>query len=256
MTATVSVVIPCYNLSKFILLAIESVLSQKGSYVKEIIVIDDCSTDSSVDIIESMPLCGTVIKLVKNTTNIGAAESRNLGVNLATGAYIAFLDGDDVWKKDKLSVQIEAMQRLGANVSCGWFDTVDCSGKRIGSFYFKEKLITYRDLLSINNVLTSTLVYCQEKIGKQFFPSIRKRQDLALWLKITKSTDSPIQCIHHPLASYRLSVSESVSSNKIDCLLYRYRVLREFEGFGMFFSLFYTGVNAFRVVIKRLRFRY
>jgi len=96
----VSVIIPSYNYGKFIGRAIRSAINQtypKSNY--EIIVIDDCSTDKSRDIIEAF---GSVIRPVFLDKNIGIAAVRNQGIFMARGEYITFLDADDCWNKHYL----------------------------------------------------------------------------------------------------------------------------------------------------------
>jgi teichuronic acid biosynthesis glycosyltransferase TuaG len=100
-----SVVIPAYNSSKFIENAIESCL-QQTLLPKEIIVIDDCSTDDTKEIIKQIN--SPLIKLLVNSTNKGPSFSRNLGIKSATSSWILFLDSDDIFHKKK----IETLNRL------------------------------------------------------------------------------------------------------------------------------------------------
>jgi len=104
--ALVSVVIPCYNREKYIEAAIESVLAQAYRPL-EIIVVDDGSDDSSIEIIGRF---GSTIRLIRQE-NAGAAAARNSGVRNANGAFLGFLDSDDLWTGDKLAKQLEVMTR-------------------------------------------------------------------------------------------------------------------------------------------------
>ena len=100
----VSVIMPAYNVEKLISDSIESVLSQTYTNF-ELIVIDDCSKDQTVKVVESLILKDHRIKLVKNIKNKGVAETRNVGLDQAKGNVVAFLDSDDRWVENKLEKQ-------------------------------------------------------------------------------------------------------------------------------------------------------
>jgi glycosyltransferase involved in cell wall biosynthesis len=98
----VSIIIPVFNAEKYVAEAIRSVLSQTYKNI-ELICINDKSTDNSLSILESF---GNKIILVDNEDNCGTAESRNKGIRLARGEFLAFIDNDDVWESNKLDVQM------------------------------------------------------------------------------------------------------------------------------------------------------
>lgn len=98
----VSVIIPVFNAEKYVAEAIRSVLSQTYKNI-ELICINDKSTDNSLSILESF---GNKIILVDNEDNCGTAESRNKGIRLAQGEFLAFIDNDDVWESNKLDIQM------------------------------------------------------------------------------------------------------------------------------------------------------
>lgn len=102
----ISVIIPTYNYSAYIADAIDSVLNQSYAPI-EIIVIDDGSTDQTAQIVAGYN--DKVIYCLQN--NLGASAARNLGVNMARGEFLAFLDADDIWEHHKLAVQMEAFNR-------------------------------------------------------------------------------------------------------------------------------------------------
>jgi glycosyltransferase involved in cell wall biosynthesis len=102
----VSVIIPVFNSEKYVEEAITSVLSQTYKNI-ELICINDKSTDNSLSVLESF---GNRIILINNETNCGTAESRNKGIRLARGEYLAFIDNDDVWESNKLEAQMKHFQ--------------------------------------------------------------------------------------------------------------------------------------------------
>ena len=104
----VSIITPVYNSEYTIEDTITSVIKQ--SYKNwELIIIDDMSSDKSIDIIKRYVNKYKNIKVITNDINMGVSNSRNRGVELSIGKYIAFLDSDDTWEKDKLSTQIKIM---------------------------------------------------------------------------------------------------------------------------------------------------
>ena len=104
----VSIITPLYNASNYISDTISSI--QKQSYSNwEHLIVDDCSTDNSVKLVESLASNDTRIKLFKISKNNGAAFCRNYATNQAKGDYIAFLDSDDLWHSEKLERQISFM---------------------------------------------------------------------------------------------------------------------------------------------------
>lgn len=105
----VSAIIPCYNGERFVSGAIESVLKQTRGDV-EVVVVDDGSADGSVAVVERH-LSDRRVKLIRHETNRGIAAARNTGIRNATGRYIGFLDQDDLWCANKLSLQLERFEK-------------------------------------------------------------------------------------------------------------------------------------------------
>ena len=99
----ISIIIPVYNTEKYVKEALDSIFSQTYKNF-EIICIDDGSIDNSLSILESF---GDKIQIIKNDKNHGTSESRNKGIHVAKGEFIAFLDADDVWTSNKLELQIK-----------------------------------------------------------------------------------------------------------------------------------------------------
>ena len=108
MDSLVSVIIPAYNCSKFINIAIDSVLEQTYKNY-ELIVVDDGSTDNTADIVSKY---NDKLKYILQD-NGGVSKARNTGINNSNGSYIALLDADDVWEKDKLEIQMNLFERFG-----------------------------------------------------------------------------------------------------------------------------------------------
>ncbi len=134
--ALISVVIPVYNGERTIAETLESVLNQTYRNL-EIIIIDDGSTDDSLNIISQYD--DSRIQ-VFSYPNSGVSKSRNRGITLAQGQYISFIDADDLWTREKLIKQIEVLQNTpSAKVAYSWTDFIDEEGNKID----RDERMTY-----------------------------------------------------------------------------------------------------------------
>ncbi len=114
----VTVIIPVYNKRKYLSACLESVLNQTGVKL-EVICVDDCSSDGSWEIAAEVARTEPLLRLVRNHANIGAAQSRNIGISLARGRYIQFTDADDLLPRGSLTALLEAAERTGSDVARG-----------------------------------------------------------------------------------------------------------------------------------------
>ncbi len=242
----VSVITPVHDLAQYIAATINSVVAQTfGDW--EMILVDDCSTDNSVEVVRQYASRDTRIKLIRLERNSGAAAARNTAITAAAGRYIAFLDGDDLWQPDKLSKQLAFMQEKDATFSYTAYRIVDEAGRDISLFQVPEQ-ISYRDLLRTNVVGCSTAIYDAGKLGKVYMPDIRKRQDFGLWLRLTR-TGGVAHGLPEPLAMYRLR-STSLSSNKLYAALYVWKLYRETEKLPLWQSIRCFSEYAIRAFFK------
>ncbi len=200
----VSVIIPCYNSERFIRQTLESVLSQTFNDL-EIIVVDDGSTDSTADIVNSFKDNRIVYHYKANQ---GLSSARNKGISLSQGEYIAFLDHDDIWLPEKLKIQLEVFtaNQEAAMVFSDAYIT-DLNGKRIKRFFkisppFKGKV--FNKLLSDNFVPILTVMLKRtvfEKTGL-FNSNYKIAEDWDFFLRLAKNYS--FDYINTPLAEYRV----------------------------------------------------
>ena len=182
----ISIVTPSYNSSKFISETIESAISQ--TYQSwEMIIVDDCSTDGSQEIIKEYCKNDSRIKLFALEDNSGAAVARNRAINEANGEYIAFLDSDDLWTHDKLEKQLAFMQKNNYAFTYTFYKKIDEKGMSLNKNVTPPISIDYNGLLKNNVIGCLTVMYSVDVLGKIYMPLIRKRQDYATWLKILKT---------------------------------------------------------------------
>ena len=236
MQPLVSIITPMYNSEKFILKTIESIVNQTYSNW-ELLLIDDGSTDNTIQIVEDFKLKYTNIKLFQNPTNLGAAQSRNKGILEAKGDYIAFLDADDLWKPIKLDLQTQFMQTHNCDVSFSSYEQIDESGKPLYKLVQALPKLTYNKYLKTNYIGNLTGMYNAKTLGKITSPDLRKRQDWLLWLAAIKKSGKPALGMQESLAYYRVR-DNSISSNKIEMLKYNYLVYKKGLGFSTIKSLY------------------
>lgn len=185
----VSVIIPMYNAEKYIKRAIDSVLHQTY-YDYEILVIDDCSKDQSVRIVKELAQKDSRIKYYRQDKNLGAAKARNRGMTEAKGRYIAFLDSDDIWVKEKLKKQIAQMKKSGASFVFTAYDMINSHGEKIKGKVKIKECVTYQDLLTKTMISTPTVMFDRKKLGNREMPLRRTGQDYAFWLKLLHDTNA------------------------------------------------------------------
>lgn len=179
----VSVIIPAYNCSQYIERAIESVLYQEVPL--EIIVVDDCSSDGLVNVIEKYMQLDFFV-YIRNEINLGVAASRNVGVSKAKGRYIAYLDADDWWKEKKLIKQIKIMETDQYALCYTGRELVREDGTYMGTIIHNNEIIDYNMLLH-HNCITCSSVIMPTAIAIEF-PMINDEyhEDYINWLKILK----------------------------------------------------------------------
>lgn len=245
MTPLVSIITPSYNSEQHIKLTISSVLAQ--TYQNwEMLIIDDCSNDSSVSIIEEYTLDEPRIKLLRNTKNMGVAQSRNKGITASSGDYIALLDSDDIWFPIKLEKQLQFMLDKNILMSYSAYNTIDSNNNILGYFPVKEKT-TYSDLLRTSTIGTLTMIYNVRQLGKLYFENIG-HEDYLLKLHILKKIPYA-QGLNEILASYRI-VEKSVSSNKLKAALWQWKIYRDIEKISLCKSIYYFLHYAYYGIFK------
>ncbi len=222
----VSVVMPVYNGEKYIQKAVDSVLAQEVSL--ELIIIDDGSTDRTEEILEKYKN-HEEIRCLKNKKNTGVSGSRNRGVKEARGTYVAFLDADDWWEKDKLKKQIALLEETGCVLCSTGRELVQPDGRSAGKYIPVKEKITYRELLKHNSINCSSVLVRRDVIVRFPMEHDDSHEDYITWLKILKEYHYAAG-INEPLLKYRLSVGGK-SRNKLKSAVMTYRVYR-YMGFG------------------------
>jgi glycosyltransferase involved in cell wall biosynthesis len=240
MTNLVSIITPNYNSEKFIEQTLKSIIAQ--TYKNwELLIVDDCSTDTSVKIIKKYATNDNRINFFKLKENSGAAIARNKAIEKASGNFIAFLDSDDLWLAEKLEKQLAFMLNNNYNLTHTSYGLITEKGILLNKNVFCEPKLSYEKMLFSNKIGCLTAMYNAGNLGKMYMPEIRKRQDYALWLKILKQ-EKYAYGLPSVLATYR-DRSNSISNNKIEMLKWNWLLYRKVEKLTHFKSLFYVLSN-------------
>lgn len=242
----VSIITPAHNSAAYISQTIDSVLAQ--TYQNwELLIVDDCSTDNTVSVIQTYCLQDTRIKLLKLTENLGPAGSRNYALDLAQGRFIAFLDSDDFWAPTKLSLQIGFMLAHGHPFTYTAYYKVTEQGQPLGTMGVPARL-SYDALLKTCHIGCLTAVYDTAFFGKVAMPLIRKSQDFGLWLILVKQAGYAVG-LTEPLAYYRLR-SNSNTANKWQAAAFTWRIYRQVAALPLLQSTYYFSQYAVRGVLR------
>lgn len=230
----VSIIMPCYNGEKYISEAIKSVINQTFQDW-ELLVVDDNSTDNSVNLINSFIQNDTRIKLLHTEKSTGfPATPRNLGIKQAQGRYIAFLDCDDVWLPTKLEKQLPLLN--GKNAVCySYYEKIAEDGKRTNRILKFPSLTTYKNLLKTCVIGNLTGIYDTQLVGKVYQKEIYQ-EDYVMWLDILHKSDKAI-CCEENLALYRLSNS-SITSSKLKIFRWQWNTYRKELKLNWFYSVY------------------
>lgn len=242
----VSIIMPTYNSASTIKESIASV--QRQTYTNwELLITDDCSSDNTVDIIREIASNDDRIKLFVNRENKGAGISRNTSIFESCGRYIAFLDSDDLWDKKKLSTQVHFMNKNNVALSYSYYQKIDADNN-YGKVIRSPEKVSRHELLKSNVIGCLTAMYDTAIFGKVYMPPLRKRQDMALWLKLLEKVDYAF-CVTDILAYYREG-HISLSSNKLKILRSQWGFYRDYLGFNFIKSSYYFYFYALRAVLK------
>lgn len=249
MDELVSIVMPLYNTEEYLGGSIRSVLKQ--TYVNwELIIVDDCSTDDSVEVIKSFN--DPRIILFQNEKKLGAAVSRNYALKEAKGKWIAFLDSDDIWVSNKLEKQIKFMK--DNNYSFTFTDYRIClNGEWLPYINIGPNVVNKRKMYNYCYFSTITVMYDREKIGLIQVVDLRKRNDYAMWLQaIEKSNAYRLpECL-----SYYIKHDGSISSgNKLKLVKWHYMLFRKGMGRNPVIAVILTINNVIHGVWKKVHYK-
>lgn len=248
----VSIIVPVYNVEKFIVETMECVRAQ--SYDNwELLLVEDVSTDGTKEVIETYlhEKPDERIHLICQPENKGAAHARNRGLKEATGRFIAYLDADDLWEPEKLEKQLAFMEERQAAFAFTGYEFADEEGKGLGKIVQVPATINYKEALKNTTIFTTTVMFDTHKIEKDMLNMpIIKSEDTALWWKVLRNGYIAYG-LNENLVKYRRA-GKSLSSNKLEAVRRIWNLYRKAEGMSIFSSAYHFCFWAVHAVRRRI----
>lgn len=279
MSEFVSIITPVYKAEKYIIQTIESVLAQTYNNL-ELILVDDKSPDNSVEIIcryldtfenftsydgEKRTVQGEEVQidrwyssdgsrrilLCQKSNNSGAASSRNIGLDIATSRYIAFIDADDLWLPRRLEVGMDYMEKKRVGFVYSAYEFGDEDANQTGKVVHVLPEMNLKQALSRTIIFTTTTLFDTEIVPKKLIhmPQIVS-EDTATWWTILKAGYKAYG-VDEVLAIYRRP-STSLSSNKIEAIRRIWILLRQIAELSIPVAAFYFCGWAFKATLRRV----
>ena len=245
----VSIIMPAYNTGAYIKDSIDSVLAQ--TYKNwELIIVDDCSTDNSMQIVKEYN--DSRIIILQNEKNSGAAISRNYGLREAKGRYIAFLDSDDIWVETKLEKQVNFIKEN--DYAFIYSDYRICNnGVFENVIRTAPNKINKRKIYNYCYFSTITVMYDAEKVGLIQIEDLKKNNDYAMWIQALSKVDAYRQpeCL-----AYYIKHEQSISSgSKLKLIKHHYILFRKGLHKTRIVAAFLTINNLIHGVFKKIIYK-
>ncbi len=246
----VSIIVPVYNAEKFLNDTIKMVQAQTYNNW-ELIFVNDCSKDNSVEVIKKAQKKDKRIKLYENVKNSGAAKSRNVGIDKANGMYICFLDADDIWESVKLEKQMQFMENNQCDFSYTGYEFANEKAVPNGKKVFVPNLLSYKSALGNTTIWTSTVMIKLGKLKKEdiYMPNVPS-EDTACWWKILKKIDYAYGL--NLILSYYRRTKGTLSSNKIRAIKRIWYLYRKVENLSLIMSVYYFNRYLFNTIKRRI----
>ena len=242
----VSIIMAAYNAAKTITAAVQSVQAQ--SYKNwELIVVNDCSSDSTLSILASLAASDPRIHLIHNEINRGVSFTRKRALDAVQGEWVAILDSDDLWKEDKLEKQLSVAAFQGADLVFTGSAFIDSDSNPIAWQLHVPKELRYHQLLKQNLISNSSVLVKTDLFRQHYAVGDKMHEDFAVWLNITK-TGRTAYGIDEPLLIYRIA-KNSKSGNKLKAAKMNWNTYR-YVGLNVFAASYYMGWYTVKSIIK------
>lgn len=245
----VSVIVPAYNAADYLDECIESV--QRQSYSNwEMVIVDDCSIDDTYKIAEEYAEEDKRIKLIRHKENQGVAAARNTALKAATGDYVAFLDSDDLWEKNKLYRQLIFMENNIYDVTYTAYQKINAVTGKKGKVIKVPKAMTYEKIFGNTSMACLTVMINRKAVGDFSMPLLDHTEDQCTWQDIL-SRGYVAYGLNESLAYYREG-NLSLTKDKKKSVSQQWNVYRIHYGFGVLKSAVYFSKYAVHAVIKHI----
>lgn len=248
----VSIIVPVYNVEKYIVETMDCVRSQTYP-LWELLLVEDGSSDGTVETVTAYAerTGDDRIRLIRQPSNKGAAMARNRGLKEARGRYIAYLDADDLWMPQKLERELAFMEEKQAAFAFTGYEFADGQGKGTGRVVRVPGSLSYREALKNTTIFTTTVMFDTDKISKELLEMpVMKSEDTALWWKILRNGYTAYG-LDENLVKYRRA-GKTLSSNKLEAVRRIWNLYRRAEGMGILSSAYHFCFWAVRAVRRRI----
>ena len=245
----VSVIIPYYKNLKYFKNTYKSIINQNYKNLEIIIIYDDKDRSELKEIKKAIK---KKTKLLINPQNLGAGYSRNRGIKNSKGKYIAFIDSDDIWHKNKLKIQINYMEKNNINFSHCSYNIIDKDGFKLGARKARKNL-EFNRLLRSCDIGLSTVIIKKKILKKLKFPNLKTKEDFVMWLQIARNYE--VIGLSQILASWR-KTRDSLSSNTFQKFKDGFNVYNKYMKFNFIKSTLFLFILSFNYLFKNLKSKY
>lgn len=251
MNDLISIIMPTYKCGRYIADSIKSV--QVQTYQNwELIIVDDCSGDDTIDIVQRIQLEDKRIRLFENNINSGAAICRNKALREAKGRWIAFLDSDDLWEPTKLEKQIKFMEDNDYAFTYHEYVEIDEGNYELGVQVSGKGYVGKFDMYSCCWPGCLSVMYDVSKIGLIQIADIKKNNDTAMWLKVIRKADCYL--LPEVLGKYRRRTNSITPKPIWQRIWAHYPLFRIAEEMNPVFATFWVIMNVFGNAYKKWKY--
>ena len=241
----VSIIITYFKKREYILETLKSIYNQTYQNFELILVYDE-ENKRDMNFVRSILKRFTNKKIIVNKKNLGVATSRNIAIKNSKGKYIAFIDSDDIWHRNKLLHQINIMEKSKIDLSYTSYDVVDKRNKLIKKKIVSQN-ISYKKLIKHCEIGLSTVIIKSEIMKKNSFSNLKTQEDFSLWLKLLRQ-GYIFKSLNYRLSKWR-KLNNSLSSNNFQKITDAFKLFYYYENMSFFksiFSVLVLSINKFR----------
>lgn len=239
----VSIILPNYNSSEFLKKTLNSILNQ--TYKNwELLIVDDNSNNETIKLLKKIK--NKKIKIYFLKKNKGAGFCRNFAINKSKSHYLAFIDSDDIWNKNKLKFQISFMEKNKFNFTYTYYKTNNFKTKKINKTIIPEKF-NFNTFVKNTSIATSSMMVTRPIIHNIKFINSKVCEDFFFKCQLLKKNLNAY-CLKKYLMTYSIR-GNSLQSKKLRNLYWMYRINKNYNKFNFFMnikSLFFISINSIK----------
>ena len=237
----IDIILPNYNSSQFILETVKSILGQTYKNWK-LIIVDDCSNKETTSILKKIKK-NKKIKIFWLKKNHGAGFCRNYAIKKSFSPYIAFIDSDDLWKKNKLKKQINFMKKNDYPFSYTDYETFGDKIKKVSN----PQKLNYFNFIKNTSIATSTMMIKRNVISNSKFTNTKICEDYYFKCKILKKIKYAF-CLNQYLTKYRIR-KNSLQSNNLKNFYWIWKINKDYNKLSFLdncISLIFISLNSLK----------